>query len=53
VLAGLGLLVAAWTLLALVLGRDNARNPVPWVVYVLLWVGLVPLSVLLGRYGGS
>jgi hypothetical protein len=47
-LAGLGLLVAAWTLLALVFGRDTARNPVPWVVYVLLWVGLVPLSVLLG-----
>ncbi len=48
VLAGLGLLAAAWTLLALVAGPDDARNPVPWVVYVLLWVGLVPVSVLAG-----
>ncbi len=48
VLAGLGLLAAAWTLLALLLGRDDARNPVPWVVYVLLWVGVVPVSVLFG-----
>jgi len=48
VLAGLGLLVTAWTLLALVLGADTANNPVPWVVFVLLWVGIVPLSVVLG-----
>jgi hypothetical protein len=47
-LAGLGLLAAAWVLLALVLGPDDARNAVPYVVYVLVWVGLVPLSVLLG-----
>lgn len=37
VLAGLGLLVAGWTGVALVFGADNARNPVPWVVYVLLF----------------
>jgi hypothetical protein len=48
VLAGIGLAATAWTLLALVLGPDDARNPVPWVVYVLVWVGLVPASVLLG-----
>jgi hypothetical protein len=48
VLAGLGLLAAAWCLLALVGGPDDARNPMPWVVYVLLWVGLVPVSVLFG-----
>ncbi len=48
VLAALGLLAAGWTLLALVAGPDDARNPVPWVVYVLLWVGLVPVSVLAG-----
>jgi hypothetical protein len=48
VLAGLGLVAAGWTLLALLLGRDDARNPVPWVVYVLVWVGVVPLSVLFG-----
>lgn len=47
-LAAVGLVGAAWTLLALVLGPDDARNAVPYVVYVLLWVGLVPLSVLLG-----
>lgn len=47
-LAGLGLLAGAWTLLALLAGPDDARNPVPWVVYVLLWVGLVPVSVLFG-----
>jgi len=47
-LAGVGLAAAAWTLLALAAGSDDARNPVPWVVYVLLWVGVVPLSVLFG-----
>jgi hypothetical protein len=48
VLAGGGLVVTGWTLLALVGGADDARNPVPWVVFVLLWVGIVPLSVLFG-----
>jgi hypothetical protein len=48
VLAGLGLAAAGWTLLALLAGPDDTRNPVPWVVYVLLWVGVVPVSVLLG-----
>jgi hypothetical protein len=37
-----------WTLLALVLGPDSARNPVPSVVYVWLWVGLAFSSMLLG-----
>ncbi len=48
VLAVLGALATAYVLLSLVLGVDDADNPVPFVVYVLLWVGLVPLSVLLG-----
>ncbi len=48
VLTALGLVAAGWTLLALVAGTDDTRNPVPWVVYVLLWVGVVPVSVLLG-----
>ena len=47
-LAAFGLLASGWTLLALVLGADTANNPVPWVVFVLLWVGIVPLSALLG-----
>jgi hypothetical protein len=44
----LGAVFSAYVLLALVLGKDDANNPVPFVVYVLLWVGLVPLSVLFG-----
>lgn len=48
VLAVLGLVTTAYVGLALALGPDNALNPVPFVVYVLLWVGLVPVSVLLG-----
>lgn len=30
------------------LAPDDAANPTPYVVYVLLWVGLVPASLLLG-----
>ncbi|MFJ6485077.1 MULTISPECIES: hypothetical protein [unclassified Streptomyces] len=48
-LHGLGLAVAAAVLLHLLLGPDDsARNPAPGAVYVLLWVGLVPASLLLG-----
>ncbi|MFI8387468.1 hypothetical protein [Streptomyces sp. NPDC085540] len=48
-LRGLGLAVAAAVLLHLLLGPDDpARNPAPGAVYVLLWVGLVPASLLLG-----
>lgn len=46
--AGVGLLFAVWTLTALLLGPQDARNATPFVVYVLLWVGLVPLSLVLG-----
>ena len=48
VLRVFGGIVTAYVLAALVLGKDDADNPVPFVVYVLLWVGLVPLSVLFG-----
>ncbi|MEO7448308.1 MAG: hypothetical protein ABI336_08540, partial [Humibacillus sp.] len=44
----LALALTVWTLLALVLGPDSARNPVPSVVYVWLWVGLAFASMLLG-----
>jgi hypothetical protein len=44
----LALLLTGWTLLALIFGRDDANNPVPYVVYVWLWVGLAALSLLLG-----
>jgi hypothetical protein len=39
----------AWFALALVAGKDLLTNPVFGVVFVLLWVGLVPVSLL----GGS
>src|SRR6185436_10894620 len=44
----LGALLTAWTLLALVFGKDDANNPVPSVVYVWLWVGLAFLSMVFG-----
>ena len=46
VIASLG--ITGWTLLALVLGKDNANNPVPSVVYVWLWVGLAFGSMVFG-----
>ncbi|MGW6982264.1 hypothetical protein ACWGE1_22970 [Streptomyces sp. NPDC054932] len=49
VLRGLGLAFASAVLLHLLLGPDDpAFNPAPGAVYVLLWVGLVPASLLLG-----
>lgn len=42
-----GLLVSGYALLGLA-GPDSANNPTAHVVYVLLWVGLVPASLLLG-----
>jgi hypothetical protein len=47
-LAGLSLLLTCWVLLALLLGRDDANNPVPYVVYVWLWVGMPFLSLVFG-----
>ena len=44
----LAVALTLWTLLALVFGPDSARNPVPHVVYVWLWVGLAFASMLLG-----
>lgn len=45
----LGLAAALAVLLHLLLGPDDpAHNPAPGAVYVLLWVGLVPASLLLG-----
>lgn len=43
-----GLLLFAWFALAAVFGRDLLTNPVFGMFYVWWWVGLVPLSVLLG-----
>lgn len=44
----LSLALTAWTLLALIGGKDDANNPVPFVVYVWLWVGLALLSMVFG-----
>ncbi|MFJ4502835.1 hypothetical protein [Streptomyces sp. NPDC088864] len=45
----LGLAAALYVVLALLLGPAGPdRNPAPGAVYVLLWVGLVPASLLLG-----
>ncbi|MDJ0385377.1 hypothetical protein [Streptomyces sp. G-G2] len=45
----LGLAAALFVLSHLLFGPDDpARNPAPGAVYVLLWVGLVPASLLLG-----
>lgn len=45
-LAGLGF--AVWVGIAAVLGPQDARNPLPGVFYVLLWVGLVAVSLIIG-----
>ncbi|MGP3636573.1 hypothetical protein ACTU45_24995 [Streptomyces sp. 24-1644] len=46
---GLGLAAALFVLGHLLLGPDDPeRNPAAGTVYVLLWVGLVPASLLLG-----
>jgi hypothetical protein len=46
--AGLGVALTGWTLLALVAGKADADNPVPYVVFVWLWVGLGFASIVLG-----
>lgn len=45
----LGLLFFGWTTWALVAGPDNNNNPSLGVFYVLVWVGVVPASLLFGR----
>ena len=47
-LAGVGAAFTLYVLAALLIGRDDAGNPVPFVVFILLWVGVVPLSVAFG-----
>jgi hypothetical protein len=46
----LGLLVAGYVGWAAVAGPDLLTNPTFGVVYVLLWVGIVPLSLLFGPF---
>ena len=42
------LLFAVWVAIAALFGPQDARNPLPGVFYVLLWVGLVALSLAVG-----
>ncbi|MDQ1689164.1 MAG: hypothetical protein QOK42_2139 [Frankiaceae bacterium] len=44
----LGILLTGYVVVAAVAGPDDALNPTAGVVYVLFWVGLVPLSLLFG-----
>jgi hypothetical protein len=44
-----GLLFFGWVTWALVAGPDNNNNPVLGVFYVLVWVGVVPVSLVFGR----
>jgi len=46
--AALGLFAFAWVGMALWFGQDRVTNPVFGFTYVWVWVGLVPLSLLLG-----
>ncbi|KRE27035.1 hypothetical protein ASG82_11165 [Mycobacterium sp. Soil538] len=48
VLAVVSLLLTGWVAMAAVFGPQTADNPLPGVFYVLLWVGLVALSLLFG-----
>lgn len=42
------LLFAVWVVIAAVFGPDGSDNALPGVFYVLLWVGLVAVSALVG-----
>lgn len=47
-LALAGLVFAVWVGAAAVFGPQNNQNPLPGVFYVLLWVGLVAVSLIIG-----
>ncbi|MBJ7465924.1 MAG: hypothetical protein JHD38_19965 [Mycolicibacterium sp.] len=48
VIAAAGLAFTGWVAIAAVTGPQDSRNALPGVFYVLLWVGLVALSLFLG-----
>ncbi|WP_231126156.1 hypothetical protein [Motilibacter aurantiacus] len=48
VLRVVGLVVTAWFGTSLLFGEDIATNPAPYAIFILLWIGIVPLSVLFG-----
>lgn len=47
-IAAAGLAFTAWVAVAAVTGQQDSGNALPGVFYVLLWVGLVALSLILG-----
>jgi hypothetical protein len=49
VVVTLALLLTAWVCMAALFGSPTLVNPTFGVVYVLLWVGLVPAALLFGR----
>jgi hypothetical protein len=46
--AGLALLFTAWAVMAGLFGPQKPNNALPQVFYILLWVGLVAVSVIIG-----
>ncbi|MGH3785990.1 MAG: hypothetical protein ACRDRG_05430 [Pseudonocardiaceae bacterium] len=44
----LGLAATAYVVVTALLVPDDGTNPLPYAVYVLFWVGIVPLSLLFG-----
>ena len=44
------LAIYAWAAMAMLLGQDLLTNPIFGFVYVWMWVGLVPISLLLGQF---
>jgi hypothetical protein len=48
VVAGFGLVCAGWVTMAAIWGPQDSDNALPGVFYVLMWVGLVALSLAIG-----
>lgn len=48
ILAGLALAATAWVAVAAIWGPSGSGNALPGAFYVLLWVGLVAVSVVIG-----
>jgi hypothetical protein len=47
-LRGFGVVATAYVVAMALVLPDDGTNPLPYVVYVLFWVGMVPLSLLFG-----
>ena len=48
IVAAAALVFTAWVAVAAIWGPQSSANPLPGVFYVLLWVGLVAVSVVVG-----